>query len=1461
VIRGLAVHGQSASLFTLGANNTVQQFDLNTPSMMVANVQHPANLLPPSPPISLEEADKGTTASASESESISIQITADVSESDEDHMSPIARLVRGAAADASDINERSLTASPASSRSHSSVSRSSASSRTPGRHASSVLSRGLSENTYISAGSSSVLSPSNFARDTPRERDSFSTSSLSSVSMGSSHTRSRRRPSALRHEVPRSPEDSKVQDLFKFTRSRLSDVPYKRSQFVDSSRLTNDDLRAQMLSTIFGWNKDIKDLIRDEMSRHPAGAPSRILLSKWLGDIETDIMKTSSENMTSSDWMMLALSGIGQQSSQQKLGGVYVQKLLESGDLHAAATIMIGMGEHNDAIEVYVSHKKYMEALILTCLLFPSVWERQKQIVKKWGEWAVQHGHKQLSIRCFACTEQESTEPWTSPSAAQVAFQNITPSIPEVLSPPLSPPSFNRGPQRSIAKNSSLKLITSFGDHAGKAKFYSGADDGKTPIAGGVTPIAESAISPGGHQQGFAEPTTAFIRPSRGSTFNTPSSARSNQSQAFARQRLPSIGEATIDSPRQLLKTVAAARGGSRTGSVASSAASSVISDVPATPPIDAAMLAAARVHSPPPASSNNNLAIGLAQARAATASPLMMRDVQTHSRKDAPPPSPSPQSLAALMEGPARRNGSRTRIPNGVDLHLAAQVETADPSDMTSPEQSIASSTRFHWPSRRRGPGSVASSTTSAASSIAARSQRSHRDRGEHGHAHASQSHQRPPASKTLEDYIHSLDTAQHHKQRQRSREKHRGRDHSAGRKSRDASADRGRASSRAYSTKSAKRSPTSPVPMSPEDLINLSTPRLLEGRMAAEGVPQMELDGGREPSTVRKMRTRESSRTRIKTEAGMGSRASSRGPGRRPPDLDLRGRSKERTGSVMRSPSSPLPMSAGAKFTADMMDDEEQDLRLALEAKEKFRNRNNRSTSRSVRGDPTSPKAARERSESRRRTGASISRGPTPAQPDSRKASPPTALDLSGLSLSRRATPAQQAPTPPGGVRQIKEERQAKKEAAARELEERRKSLARRALATPIPHPAELSPPVGPSPMVPFELPSTTFVPHTQLPTRSQTTAPGPPPRSMYANRSGASIGLPATPKAMRLIIESDPRAAADPVPAIPATFAQASPPQSTTASPQKDGGPSGAGGDLLTLLPSTVYSPPTRPPMIARSMSCPPEEPVAPAILSGTVFQAPGPSSNRGVSRRQSLRKLSTGGDPSMRQPTDRRPSADEGRQLSRRPSYDNQIPIPPPPPPPPAAPVVMLKELQHLAAPPPPPPAPLPYAANGQLQPVVYGGGGSHGQGTIEIVMDEPDRSSAIPVAATRDSYAVPILSAPLPPERRSTIGQQQQPQSHHRGRASVDNSIAGRISRATERIRSASRGRQSASHLINRTKSPEDVPGMPSMGGQVAPYESIPPPVSFTGRAEIASPIEESGQDKRWRTGLLESEMI
>lgn len=937
-----------------------------------------------------------------------------------------------------------------------------------------------------------------------------------------------------------------------------------------------------------------------------------------------------------------------------------------------------------------------------------------------------------------------------------MTFQNIntvvtqSPGIPEILSPPLSPPGFNRGPQRSIAKTSALKLITSFGDQNSKSKFFSSNDGGQTPIAAGVTPIAESAISPRGDEM-----STAFLKPSSRSAFNTPTTALPKGN--FNRGRLPSIGEMPSDNNlRSTARMSAKPAPGIET----------------LTPPTESP---ARRGHASKKSADERNLNMGLSLQRAATASPMMMR-------REPPPPSPGPESQAALMlaSGRTSRNGPRERMPSGLELQLQS-LDNAVASDVTSPEQSVTSA-RFHWPSRRRGPGSLSSATSAAASGISAASNSSSVVKNHRGHG-----------QKSLDDYISSIEAAKLRSRGSSQDGRGKTRDSSRNRNggSREPSADgRGRTSSRGYTPRGGKRSPRSPVPMSPEDLLNLSTPRYEEHGE----------DNGEHPSTVRKASTvRASSKSRTR-------RNSSRNEQRLPALEIPRGRSSGRPDSRPRSPSSPVPMSAtGVRHFSGSED--EEDYRRAMEEQARFRSKNakSRSGSKSRDASPAAPVLAREASESRRQHNASV---------EHRVRTPGVQFNVSGHA---------------GDLRAMKDERQLKKEAAARELEERRKSLAKRPLAPPIPHPDQFSPSLAgmsisraatAAPQE-YELPSTTFVQTKELPPRSRTAEPEQQmrSRSMYAQQpTRPVIGLPATPKALRLVMETQREVSPDePVPPIPTTFAQAISPQSSRQnSPQKEV-PSPSAGGLLTLLPSTVYQPPTRP-SIQRCMSAPPEEPVPPMALQGHGMGR--------LARGNSLRKLST---PDSH--TGYKRAVDDN--MVGHSTRNDQIPPPPPPPP-------MLKELAHLAIPPPPPPAPLPFAVHNSRSPVpvVYGGKTS---GAVEVVLDSDDQqndpSPVVPLAET----TVPVLAAPAPPASRG----------HHRGRSSVDNSIAGRISRATERLRSSSRSRNNSS-VVSRTKSPVDQ--------GAAPYESIPPPppppgasqghrssgngppVSFLNR-ELRSPID------------------
>jgi hypothetical protein len=153
--------------------------------------------------------------------------------------------------------------------------------------------------------------------------------------------------------------------------------------------------------------------------------------------------------------------------------------------------------------------------------------------------------------------------------------------------------------------------------------------------------------------------------------------------------------------------------------------------------------------------------------------------------------------------------------------------------------------------------------------------------------------------------------------------------------------------------------------------------------------------------------------------------------------------------------------------------------------------------------------------------------------------------------------------------------------------------------------------------------------------------------------------------------------------------------------------------------------------------------------------------------------------------------------------------------------------------------------------------------------IEIVMDDDESAGVVAVAAPNDGM-VPVLPPPVPA-----------PKGHSRGRSNGgEGGIANRISKATERLRSASRSRKESS----RVKSPqmeapyESVPTVqptryiksppleipqdtiltPQAYQLKSPGGSIAPPIMYD-RDVVRSPIEPKG--KHLSTGLHQSEMF
>ncbi|THZ43714.1 hypothetical protein D6C90_04960 [Aureobasidium pullulans] len=1104
-ILGVACYGPSSTLFTLGPNHTVQQYDVNpseTP-IQVASIQHAPGPLPPSPPNSIEEQKKEETArrqaAANAASAPFAFMDADLSEGELGTMSPLEKIAKEMDQLEEEKQDRLGALSPTSSKTSSVSSRSSDGGRrapsyrydkAPSSRASNVS---HNEGTEFSFGLPSI-----------KPRESVSIRSTSSF-----------RSSGLRKEILRSPDEAQQtsqMDLFPHTRARLRDVPFRTPHYGQVAR-TSDVLRQEMLSVVFGWNDDIESLVRDEsVMRQRPGSASGVLLSKWLGEFGADTMAAmvGSENMTSSDWMLLALSSMGPSSGKQ-VGQAFVQRLLAKGDIHPAVAVLLGFGEHDDAIEVYVSRGYHMEAVLLTCLTMPSDWQRQSYLVRKWGEALVMQGRPELAVRCFSCISIETSDSWSSPRAQDAVFssqreQGIGPSP---LSPPLSPP-FAVGSNRKLTRNGSLKLITTFGNK-GVPLLLPSADQ-RTPLAGmlgvGVTPIAESAISPGG--------VAPWLRSSH-EFDRDPSSARTATPGGYARRQLPS--RSGVSRTRDTSQTPLTAR-----REVSDSA------HVAGT--LDQRKLG----HSRNPSSVvSANSSQSLEQAKEQTSSSNRL-------------PSPSSDVFSRLKSESRTRNGSRERANSDLQVKVYDTTYLAPQAFLESANQS-GQSDPFVAP---------------------------HQNQDE-------------PSSNAM-DF-------------------------------------RGRPAKRYINPP--RRSPSSPIPMSPDEV-------MASRAMAAA-------------ATADESYYRESTPQRRVSNAGRTSRANSQVPNRvrEPSQVDQRLPANVRERSESRTPARPpvhLP-----------------------------------SIPHEISGDSNAG-----RSESRQRLNVKKSRAASVSDHTGVQA-----LDYPRKSLDEDSSASE---TPEEGIARPRDLRTlTKKQLAARELEERRASLARRPSAPAIPLPSDFKTP----PRRPFmpprhhtelgDAPSSFMPPYSgnQI-TRSHTADPEsqgrfPPTRNTGTSTPTAPIGLPATPRAMRhpryMSADSSDREDVPAIPQVPET-----PPQLSSATSHQDSpSPRSAEDDIAPLLPSTVFGQVTSQ-AIPRSSSAPPE-----MNMDGTPWHyktvLPHSARRGSVNKGGHNRKLTpTENDLQPQQsPSSNRPSIDQTL-------HDAQIIIV-------EESELMLPELQHLAGPPPPPPPPL------------------------------------------------------------------------------------------------------------------------------------------------------------------------
>lgn len=1070
-----------------------------------------------------------------------------------------------------------------------------------------------------------------------------------------------------------------------------------------------------------------------------------------------------SESMTSMDWMFLALSSMG--NSQKKVAESFVQRLLEKGDIHPAVAILIGLGETADAIEVYVSSRYYMEAVLLTCLIYPRDWQRISHLVRKWGETAVVEKQPDLAVRCFSCTSMEASEAYLSPRSQDPAYAQVM----GALSPPLSPPGSSIN-QRLRPENAGLKLMTSF--------------QGNKPspqTAVGVTPIAESAMSPGG------------LKPRR---FD-PTSARTATPGGYARNRLPSqsgrdrsiLANATplATTARSALPLTAVQASRDQFGRPSSRAS---------------------RAQSISSASSASSARSARSMRSAANrdedvrpAIPLPTLSPMTYNPevpKKAPLPSPAHGVFDELRSRERSRNGSRTRKPDNLYLDMQDDIVEAGPETGMTPNTGYETATTEATTASRLTAERLAAPSPPLT-----------------GVSHVSMASAKV---RSIDKYINSLQEANYYHQEQRRADK----DRASSREPRGGSRTRGRDRSETREPqvqpreprgragvryiKSSKRSPSSPVSMSPDDPALQVTRETFDDEnfyrvtspvepILARGRSKERPRGNSKQRSSSKTSKRPESPGSVRTGRSFSKVKSLKPPSRHAsPDRNLlsegRGRSQLREGSFTRSPSSPLPMSAQAQFyrddddlddkvhSAGSGDDRERDgERVGDRVRKRSSSRRAEGRSTSNRRDGGSPDRFRARERSRSRNPA---RDPLPDLQEDGLLDALALPKTSTRTASRSRMPRLQTNLTHDGVTGH-DRALTRKEIAAKELEERRLSLARR---TPggVSHPDDIeknrSPLLARSPLAMDVSRSQSHTPMSAVDNRRYD-FPAPQANVTGTSTSSVPIGLPATPRAMRhpKYMTADPNDVEDlpAVPEVPSNFSQ----QHEESSKQPE--------DNTLLLPATTFGQKSP----SRSASVPMER---------MVGQRRG-SVDSNISAH--ARKNSTANPASQMIP-----SIDE--TIS-----DDQVVIIEDPTSPQAEPP-LLPELQHLAGPPPPPPPP-----SMHQRPKTAGGD----RGVISIAIDgnAPLERHGTPGTASTTTGTVPTLSSsrtttPAVDSIRQTPTPSQSPQAHRRGRGSVGGDLGSKFRNVRDRMRSTSR---------NRVKSPAHEPSFTP-----SPYESVPPPINY-----------------------------
>lgn len=176
-----------------------------------------------------------------------------------------------------------------------------------------------------------------------------------------------------------------------------------------------------------------------------------------------------SECMVSSTWMPFALSSMGQ-GVPEKTGRLFVEHILKENEIHHAVVLMLSLKEYENAIEIYLSRQYFVEPILLSCLKFPTDWQRQSDLLQKWCNAALLESEEKLAYKCSSCIELISSRKRYSLLAQDVMLaaqgQHLLPACDRISRQITTSKSYNINCEAAMLPVSSHRSVSAGGGHS-----------------------------------------------------------------------------------------------------------------------------------------------------------------------------------------------------------------------------------------------------------------------------------------------------------------------------------------------------------------------------------------------------------------------------------------------------------------------------------------------------------------------------------------------------------------------------------------------------------------------------------------------------------------------------------------------------------------------------------------------------------------------------------------------------------------------------------------------------------------------------------------------------------------------------------------------------------------------------------------------------------------------------------